>query len=45
VKAGDQAWLNYLNLFLFNINASKLNAQLYKKWFGTDPHFPLNPQF
>jgi polar amino acid transport system substrate-binding protein len=45
VKAGDQEWLNYLNLFLFNINASKLNAQLYKKWFGTDPRFPLNPQF
>jgi polar amino acid transport system substrate-binding protein len=45
VKAGDQAWLNYLNLFLFNINASKQNAELYKKWFGADPHFPLNPQF
>lgn len=45
VKAGDQAWLSYLNLFLFNINASKLNAQLYKKWFGVDPHYPLNPQF
>ena len=45
VKAGDQEWLNYLNLFLFNINASKLNAQLYKKWFGVDPHYALNPQF
>lgn len=45
VKAGDQEWLNYLNLFLFNINASKLNAQLYKKWFGADPRYPLNPQF
>ncbi|MFM0036374.1 transporter substrate-binding domain-containing protein [Paraburkholderia strydomiana] len=45
VRAGDQAWLNYLNLFLFNINASKLNAQLYKKWFGVDPRYPLNPQF
>jgi polar amino acid transport system substrate-binding protein len=44
VKAGDQEWLNYLNLFLFNINASKLNAQLYNKWFGTDPRYPLNPQ-
>ncbi|GGD79290.1 transporter substrate-binding domain-containing protein [Caballeronia grimmiae] len=44
VKAGDQVWLNYLNLFLFNINASKLNAQLYKKWFGVDPRYPLNPQ-
>jgi polar amino acid transport system substrate-binding protein len=45
VKAGDQVWLNYLNLFLFNINASKMNAQLYKKWFGADPRFPLNPQY
>jgi polar amino acid transport system substrate-binding protein len=45
VKAGDQVWLNYLNLFLFQVNASKLNAQLYKKWFGADPRFPLNPQY
>ncbi|WP_026350131.1 transporter substrate-binding domain-containing protein [Bordetella sp. FB-8] len=45
VKQGDQIWLNYLNLFLFNINASGLNKQLYNKWFGTDPKFPLNPQF
>jgi polar amino acid transport system substrate-binding protein len=45
VKAGDQVWLNYLNEFLFEINASKLNAQLYKKWFGVDPRFPLNPQY
>ncbi len=45
VKAGDQTWLNYLNLFLFNINASKQNSQLYKKWFGADPRYPLNPQF
>lgn len=45
VKQGDQVWLNYLNLFLFNINASGLNKQLYHKWFGVDPKFPLNPQF
>ncbi|CAN7544255.1 transporter substrate-binding domain-containing protein [Caballeronia sp. 15715] len=45
VKAGDQIWLDYLNLFLFQINASKQNAQLYKKWFGADPRFPLNPQY
>ena len=44
VKAGDQVWLNYLNLFLFNINASKQNAQLYKKWFGVEPRYSLNPQ-
>jgi polar amino acid transport system substrate-binding protein len=45
VKSGDQVWLHYLNLFLFQINASKLNAQLYKKWFGVDPRYPLNPQY
>src|ERR1700743_3557052 len=45
VKAGDQVWLNYLNLFLFQINASKQNAQLYKKWFGQEPRFPLHPQY
>ena len=45
VKAGDQIWLDYLNLFLFQVNASKMNAQLYKKWFGADPRFPLNPQY
>ncbi|CAB3798876.1 ABC transporter glutamine-binding protein GlnH [Paraburkholderia caffeinitolerans] len=44
VKAGDQVWLNYLNLFLFNVNASKQNAQLYKKWFGVEPRYSLNPQ-
>jgi polar amino acid transport system substrate-binding protein len=44
-KAGDQIWLNYLNLFLFQISASKQNAQLYKKWFGQEPRFPLNPQY
>jgi polar amino acid transport system substrate-binding protein len=45
VKAGDQVWLDYLNLFLFQINASKMNAQLYKKWFGAEPRFPLNPLY
>jgi len=45
VKAGDQVWLNYLNEFLFEINASKKNAELYQKWFGTTPHYPLNPQY
>ncbi|WP_233839242.1 ABC transporter substrate-binding protein [Paraburkholderia sp. ZP32-5] len=45
VRQGDQIWLNYLNEFLFEINASKLNARLYNKWFGVDPRFPLNPQY
>ncbi|MEG3131939.1 transporter substrate-binding domain-containing protein [Pantoea cypripedii] len=45
VKQGDQVWLNYLNEFLFEINASGENATLYQKWFGSKPRYPLNPQF
>jgi polar amino acid transport system substrate-binding protein len=45
VKQGDQVWLNYLNDFLFEINASGENATLYQKWFGSKPRYPLNPQF
>lgn len=45
VKQGDQVWTNYLNEFLFEINASSENAQLYEKWFGSKPRYPLNPQY
>jgi polar amino acid transport system substrate-binding protein len=45
VKQGDQVWLNYLNGFLFRINASGQNKALYHQWFGVDPRYPLNPQF
>lgn len=45
VKQGDQVWTNYLNEFLFEINASGENARLYEKWFGSKPRYPLNPQY
>jgi polar amino acid transport system substrate-binding protein len=45
VKKGDQDWLNYLNLFLFKINNDGTNKELYKKWFGTDLPFDLNPKY
>lgn len=45
VKQGDQVWANYLNEFLFEINASGDNATLYQKWFGNKPRYPLNPQY
>lgn len=45
VKQGDQVWINYLNGFLFRFNASGENKALYHKWFGVDPHFPLQPQY
>lgn len=36
VQKGDHDWLNYLNTFIRNFNSSGDNAELYKKWFGTD---------
>ena len=45
VKQGDQVWTNYLNQFLFRLNASGENKRLYNEWFGVDPTYPLNPQY
>lgn len=45
VKQGDQVWADYLNLFLFELNTSGKNLELYRKWFGADPRFPLQPAF
>jgi len=42
---GDQEWLNYLNLFVFNINANGKNSELYQKWFGEKLPFSLTPSF
>lgn len=45
VKQGDQAWLNWLNQFLFQLNTSGDNAMLYKKWFGVALRYPLRPSY
>ncbi|PKH23757.1 amino acid ABC transporter substrate-binding protein [Enterobacterales bacterium CwR94] len=45
VKLGDQVWTNYLNEFLFEMSTSGKNAELYEKWFGSKPRYPLNPQY
>ncbi|MDR2870306.1 MAG: transporter substrate-binding domain-containing protein [Deferribacteraceae bacterium] len=46
IKKGDQQWLNYLNLFLFDVNyISGVNDELYMKWFGTNHPFPRNPEY
>lgn len=37
VRRGDQEWLNWVNLFIDNINRTGVNQELYYKWFG----FPL----
>jgi polar amino acid transport system substrate-binding protein len=36
VPRGDQEWLNYLNNYIRNLNASGTNAELYRKWFAAD---------
>jgi polar amino acid transport system substrate-binding protein len=45
VKQGDQVWVNFLNQFLFDLSSSGKNLELYRKWFGVDPRFPLRPAF
>jgi polar amino acid transport system substrate-binding protein len=45
VRQGDQTWLNWLNLFLREINTDGTNLDLYRKWFGTDPSYKLQPSY
>jgi polar amino acid transport system substrate-binding protein len=45
VKQGDQVWVDFLNQFLFDLSSSGKNLELYRKWFGVDPRFPLRPAF
>lgn len=36
VKPTDQVFINYLNNFVRNLNASGTNQELYRKWFDAD---------
>lgn len=45
IRQGEPDLLNWLNLFLKNLNRSGQNAELYEKHFGVKPAFPLNPAF
>ena len=36
VGRGDQVWINYLDNFIRNLNASGTNEELYRKWFDAD---------
>jgi polar amino acid transport system substrate-binding protein len=45
VRQGDQTWLNWLNQFLREINTDGTNLDLYRKWFGTDPAYKLQPSY
>ncbi len=37
IPHGDPVWLNWLNLFFHELNASGKTKELYIKWFGTEP--------
>ncbi len=45
LRKNDQEWLNYVNLFVFQMNTSGTNQSLYQKWFGKKLPFSLNPQY
>src|SRR5690606_11577130 len=45
VPRGDQEWLNWVNMFVFDLNASGKSYELYKKWFDADMPAPLNPRY
>lgn len=45
LQQGQPNWLAFLNEFIFQLNTSGKNAALYKKSFGVEPPFLLNPKF
>jgi polar amino acid transport system substrate-binding protein len=42
IQKGDQVWLNYLNQFIFTVEADGSNKAAFLKWFGTER--PFSPQ-
>ncbi|CVI63493.1 transporter substrate-binding domain-containing protein (plasmid) [Agrobacterium leguminum] len=36
VRRGDQEWLNWVNQFVFEMNATGKSKEIYRKWFGAD---------
>ena len=45
VPLGDATWLQWVNTWLREFNTSGQANTLYKKWFGVDRVFPLNPSY
>lgn len=42
---GDYVWTEYLNLYIWQYNTSGRNREAYTNWFGSEPMFPLNPEY
>ncbi|MDH6627200.1 polar amino acid transport system substrate-binding protein [Streptomyces sp. LBL] len=45
VQSGDATWLQWVNTWLREFNTSGESNTVYKKWFGVDRVFPLNPSY
>ena len=45
VQMGDATWLQWINTWLREFNTSGQADTVYKKWFGTDRVYPLNPSY
>jgi polar amino acid transport system substrate-binding protein len=45
VQSGDPTWLQWVDTWLREFNTSGEATALYKKWFGVERPFPLNPSY
>ena len=45
LKYGSPKWQAWLNEFLFDLNVTGKNSELYGKWFGGPLPFKLSPQY
>lgn len=45
VPRGDQEWLNWINMFVFDFNASGKSYELHEKWFKSPMPAPVNPRY
>jgi polar amino acid transport system substrate-binding protein len=45
VQSGDATWLQWVNTWLREFSTSGQADAIYKKWFGVDRVYPLNPSY
>ncbi len=45
LQRGDPDWLNWVNMFVFELNMSGKGRELYTKWFNAEMPAPLNPSY
>lgn len=45
VQRGDQEWLNWVNMFVFELVSSNENVAFFEKWFDAKPPIPVELQY